>query len=156
MKNKKKLAISITAVTFFPLISWAYTPNITLEFEDPQKLCTVSGKTQFALNYKYVTDTGYEFFSGPVQVNNNPQKISVPTPATAFTSYVDFEITDQGECGEMDLDYFDLGSCYLTDLIPHQDQNFPYSYQITIKPQATGHSTYGRPMYNLACTVAVR
>ncbi len=156
MKNKKFLRFIAASAVLLPLSAWAYVPTITLVFNDPQNLCAVGNKTQFAFNYKYMTQTSYEYFSGPVYVDSSPQKISVPTPPEDTTSYTDIEITDMGDCGEMDLDYSDPGNCYLTDLVPHKDQTRPYSYYITLIPQATGHSTYGRPMYNLTCTVEVR
>ena len=100
-----------------PLTAMANVPTITLLFDDQNHLCTVSNKIQFGFNYKYTTKNGYEYFSGTQYVNSSFEKISVPIPKDDSSPYIDFEITSQGDCGDMDFDYFDTGNCYLTNLI---------------------------------------
>ncbi len=155
MKNKRLIMLALAA-TVVAGNALANNPTITLKFSDPQGLCAVQsgGKTQFSFNYKYLATGGVEYYSGPTYITNSSSTILVSPPDDGTPHYFsDFEITDQGPCGDMDLDYHHLGSCYLTNLIPTADQEGPYSYLITLTPQATGNHTYGTDMYNLECSV---
>ena len=144
------------------VILWANSalatqPSITLFFSDPLGLCKKqNSQTQLAFNYQYFASGGIEFYSGPVDFNSPQATIAVRLPPDdgAAHNYLDFEITSQGDCGDMELDYQHLGSCYRTNLIPEEDRDQPYSYKITLTPHATGNSTYGIPMYNLTCSVS--
>lgn len=159
MNSKCMAILALTSVLGFCAQSaLANPPTITLGFSDPQGLCKdKSGQTHFAFNYEYQTSSGVQYYSGPVNISSAPVTIAVPPPQeTGEYDYVDFEITGQGDCGAMDLDYDHLGRCYLTNLIPDADQYSPDSYQITLTPEATGNHTYGNDMYNLTCQVEVQ
>jgi hypothetical protein len=151
MKVKHFVTI-LSASCFIAGSVWAETPKITMVFSDPHNLCSKEGKTAFSFNYKYLADGGAEYYSGPIFVTQSPAIIQTSLDNSAHY-FADFEITDQGPCGDMDLDYQNLGDCYLQNLIPEPDRQSPYSYQIVLTPQATGNSTYGTPMYNLTCKV---
>ena len=154
---KKKLVLTFAAATVFNMgMAVAAAPTITLVFADPQGLCKDhSGHTHFSFNYMYEASGGIEYYSGPTWVTSPLASILPPSPPDdgVAHNYLNFQITDQGSCGEMDLDYQHPGSCYLTNLIPVANQQTSYSYKITLSPQATGNHTYGTDMYNLACHV---
>jgi hypothetical protein len=89
-------------------------------------------------------------------VNQSHETINPPSLVNETDSFTDFEITDQGDCGEMDLDYSNPGVCYLTNLIPSVDQAYPYSYKIILTPKRTIDQTYQRPMYQLTCEISLK
>lgn len=158
MKYKNLAGVLLASVVVVGVGSaLAAQPAITLVFSDPQGLCkNHSGNTQFSFNDQYLASGNIEFYSGPVMVNNPQETLAVPLPPDDGVqhNYLDFEITSMGDCGDMELDYEHLGACYNTNLIPAANQGQPYSYKITLTPQATGNHTYGNDMYNLSCAVA--
>lgn len=157
MVYKNKLALTFATATVFTMgIAVAATPTITLVFVDPQGLCKDhGGHTNFSFNYMYEAGGGIEYYSGPTWVTSPLASISPPSPPDdgVAHNYLNFQITGQGDCGAMELDYQHPGSCYLTNLIPAENQQTSYSYKITLSPHATGNHTYGTDMYNLGCHV---
>lgn len=153
----KNLVLGVLAVSIFHQgFALAKSPQINIIFSDPAGICKNSkGLTQFSFNYKYAAASNIEYFSGPVFVNNSREIITAPPLPDNGTlqTFTDFEITSQGDCGDMDLDYNHLGACYLTNLIPAANQQSPFSYAIIITPEKTSDQTYQRPMYNLKCVV---
>ncbi|MBS0350340.1 MAG: hypothetical protein JSR33_03975 [Proteobacteria bacterium] len=149
----------VTAVSASCLIAGSALadPTINITFLDQNHICNTEGKTAFSFNYKYLASGGLEYYSGPIFVTKSPALFQAKLPESNPPHYfTDFEITDQGDCGGMDLDYQHLGNCYQQNLIPESDQQNPHSYQIILIPQATGNSSYGRPMYNLTCKVITK
>lgn len=154
---KNLILTGAMAVSFFQQsLALAQTPRINIIFSDPARLCQNStGATQFSFNYKYAAGSDIEYYSGPVLVNNSREIITAPPLPDdgSVHTFTDFEITGQGDCGDLDLDYNNLGPCYLTNLIPMQDQQSPFSYQIVITPEKTTDNIYQRSMYHLKCMV---
>ncbi len=155
MKNVLLSGIVVAAV-FQQGLALAKTPDIHIIFSDPAGFCKNSqGFTQFSFNYKYAAGNDIEYYSGPVFVKEPREVITappLPDDGTAHT-YTDFEITSQGDCGDLDLDYNNLGACYLTNLIPSANQQSAFSYAIIITPEKTDDKTYQRYMYHLKCRV---
>jgi hypothetical protein len=156
MKNKNMLALVAAALSLNISAASASSPRISLAFHDPQGLCRDSkNNTHFSFNYAYEASGGVQYYSGPIMIESSTSTIVTPLPPNdgVTHNYTSFEITDAGDCGNFELDYQHLGSCYLTNLIPPENQLSPYSYIITLTPQLTGNHTYGADMYNLSCQV---
>ncbi|MFT3742120.1 MAG: hypothetical protein QM752_05545 [Gammaproteobacteria bacterium] len=142
-------------MALFSISVIALPPTIQLRFLDPTGLCkTTSGDSSLAFNYKYVVNNDLAYYSGPT-FTHFPAQLLVPPPQNLLSGYqyTDFEITDEGDCGQLAFDYQTPGECFLKNLIPKTQSSFPLSYRITFMPQITQNDPFGAPLYHLTCRV---
>ncbi len=157
----KKTIISLLTLvsTISTLDAVAYSPTIQIVFSDINNICLDDNNhTAFKFTYNYNANKDFEYYSGINDVTEQPKIISVPTPtAQGYTknyAYNYFAISSAGDCGKREFNYVNTGNCYVKNIIPSDAQNKPFSYKITVIPEATDEEPYGTKTYNLNCMVS--